>query len=201
VITIIKCSILPELDAITSAQRPADQPLSAKEQWEQNGISCAEDAILLPCSTLNETVFKQLFSNTIRQPVPHHDSGHAPCFPVCSPAAAQITAYFAEFNATAAGQRLMNYVINAQTMATNVDIFALGGGQASAVSLPVQVYSGSRSNFDVSFPTIVSHRASLLHERSLACTRLLARPWCRAERCFAVIRLREQHDDPSMGHP
>ncbi len=70
----------------------------------------------------------------------------------------QITLYFADLNASAAGERVFDIQINGQTVATNVDVFALGGGDDSAVSVAAPAfYSGSRTNFDVSLLTVVGH--------------------------------------------
>ena len=69
----------------------------------------------------------------------------------------QITLYFADFNATALGERVFDIQINEQTVATYVDVYALGGGDYSAVSVAVPAfYSGSRSTFDIALPMVVS---------------------------------------------
>ena len=74
----------------------------------------------------------------------------------------QITLYFADLSATAARDRVFDIRINGQTMATGFDVYALGGGDNSAVSFAAPAfYSGSRSNFDVSLPTVVNHIFSL----------------------------------------
>ena len=67
----------------------------------------------------------------------------------------QIAVYFADYTSTAAGQNVFDIVINGNTYETGVDIYALGGGNDQAVSFGLPVFSGSRSNFDVSFPTDV----------------------------------------------
>ncbi len=70
---------------------------------------------------------------------------------------AQITLYFADFDATSDGERVFDIQINEQTVATDVDVYALGGGDNSAVSVAVPAfYSGSLSNFDVALPVVVS---------------------------------------------
>ena len=69
---------------------------------------------------------------------------------------AQITVYFADYISTAAGQNMFDIVINGETLESKVDVFALGGGNNQAVSFGLPVFSGSRTNFDVSFPTVVS---------------------------------------------
>ncbi|CAL8467424.1 g6962 [Coccomyxa elongata] len=66
---------------------------------------------------------------------------------------AQITVYFADYISTGAGQNMFDIVINGNTLETGVDVHALGGGSNQAVSFGLPVYSGSRSNFDISFPT------------------------------------------------
>lgn len=72
----------------------------------------------------------------------------------------QITLYFADFNASAIGQRVFNIQISGQQTATGVDVYALGGGNYSAVSVAAPAfYSGSRSNFDIALPTVVSYTA------------------------------------------
>ncbi len=68
----------------------------------------------------------------------------------------QVTLYFAEYIATAVGQRVFDIVINGATMATDVDIFALAGGQDKAVSLNFLVNSGSLIYFNIFLPTKVS---------------------------------------------
>lgn len=86
------------------------------------------------------------------------DALHAPVHDADDGCAAQITLYFQEPSATAAGQRVFDIVINGQTLMSDVDIYALAGGQFTAVSIPLVLYSGSRSNFDISFPTVVRTR-------------------------------------------
>ena len=68
----------------------------------------------------------------------------------------QITLYFADFNATGAGERVFDIQINQQLVAPYVDVYALGGGDYSAVSVAVPAfYSGSRSSFDIALPMVV----------------------------------------------
>lgn len=68
----------------------------------------------------------------------------------------QITWYFTEFNATAAGQRVMDLKINGQTNASGVDVYALAGAQNTAVAIAVpDFYSGTRTDDDVVLPTVV----------------------------------------------
>ena len=68
----------------------------------------------------------------------------------------QITLYFADFNATGAGERVFDIQINEETVAPYVDVYALGGGDYSAVSVAVPAfYSGSRSSFDIALPMVV----------------------------------------------
>ena len=69
---------------------------------------------------------------------------------------AQVTFYFTEFNATAAGQRVMIPQINGQQVASNIDVYALAGAQDTAVSVAVpDLFSGNRSNFDIALLTVV----------------------------------------------
>ena len=69
----------------------------------------------------------------------------------------QITLYFADFNVTTVGERVFDIQINGDTMVTDVDVYALGGGDFSAVAIAVPAfYSGSRSNFDIALPMVVS---------------------------------------------
>ena len=64
--------------------------------------------------------------------------------------------YFAEFTATAAGQRVFDIKLNGKTVASGVDVPALAGTHNTAVSVQILAfYSGPRSNFDVVFPTAV----------------------------------------------
>ncbi|EIE24434.1 ABC1-domain-containing protein [Coccomyxa subellipsoidea C-169] len=67
----------------------------------------------------------------------------------------QVTLYFAEYVATAVGQRVFDIVINGATVATDVDVFALAGGQDRAVSLNFLVNSGSIIYFNIFLPTKV----------------------------------------------
>ena len=70
----------------------------------------------------------------------------------------QITLYFADFNVSAVGERIFDIKINGDTVASNVDVYELGGGDFSAVSMAVSdFYSGVRSSFDVTLPTVVGH--------------------------------------------
>ncbi|BDA42938.1 hypothetical protein COCOBI_03-8310 [Coccomyxa sp. Obi] len=66
-----------------------------------------------------------------------------------------IAIYFADYISTGAGQNVFNIVINGKTLATGVDVYALGGGNNQAVSFGLPVFSSTRSNFDISFPTTV----------------------------------------------
>ena len=76
---------------------------------------------------------------------------HNPCLGFSE----QITFYFTEFNATAAGQRVMDLQINSQTVTTGIDVYALAGSQDTAVSVAIPFNSGSRSNFDIVLATSV----------------------------------------------
>lgn len=70
----------------------------------------------------------------------------------------QITLYFADFNATAVGERIFDIEINGQIVASDVDVFALGKGDYSAVSIAVpDFYSGTSSPFDILLPTMVGN--------------------------------------------
>ena len=84
----------------------------------------------------------------------------------------QITLYFADFNATCEGERIFNVMINGQTVVTGVDVYALGGGDNSAVSVASPAfYSSSRSSFDIALPTVVSlHMTNAMPIPSI-CTR------------------------------
>ncbi|BDA42937.1 hypothetical protein COCOBI_03-8300 [Coccomyxa sp. Obi] len=66
-----------------------------------------------------------------------------------------ITVYFADYISTGAGQNVFDIVINGDTLETGVDVYALGGGNNQAVSFGLPVFSSTRSNFDISFPTTV----------------------------------------------
>ena len=74
-----------------------------------------------------------------------------------------MTLYFAEYTATAVGQRVFSVSINSVTVVTNVDIYAITGGQDRALSLSYEYYSGTRSNFDISLPTTVNTVISPAH--------------------------------------
>ena len=63
--------------------------------------------------------------------------------------------YFAEYTATAVGERVFDILIDGVTMETDVDIFALGGGQNRAVSLAMNFQTGASALFNISFPTKV----------------------------------------------
>lgn len=63
--------------------------------------------------------------------------------------------YFAEYNATAAGESVFDIVINDVTLEADVDVFALAGGQNRALSLAMNFYTGSSEFFNISFPTKV----------------------------------------------
>ena len=67
-----------------------------------------------------------------------------------------MTLYFAEYTATAVDQRVFDVSINGVRVVTDVDIYAITGGQDRALSLPYNFYSGVRSNFDISLPTTVN---------------------------------------------
>ena len=71
--------------------------------------------------------------------------------------------YFADFNATCVGERVFDIQINGQTLVTGVDVYALGGGDTSAVPVAVPAfYSSLRSSFDIALPTVVSLQMPLL---------------------------------------
>ncbi len=106
----------------------------------------------------------------------------------------QITLYFADYNATASGQRVFNIQINGQMIATAVDIYALGGGDYSAVSVAAPAfYSGSRSNFDVALPTVVGYavlKLQLLLSQHAYCGRSRpSRHACYMVNAFRCLRL------------
>lgn len=63
--------------------------------------------------------------------------------------------YFAEFNATAAGQRVFDIKINDLTVARDIDVFKLSGGRNKALSISVPFNSAARSTFDIGLPTQV----------------------------------------------
>lgn len=63
--------------------------------------------------------------------------------------------YFAEYTATAVGERVSDIVINDVTLEADVDVFALAGGQNRALSLAMDFYTGSSEFFNISFPTKV----------------------------------------------
>ncbi len=63
--------------------------------------------------------------------------------------------YFAEYNATAAGESVFDIVINDVTLEADVDVFALAGGQNRALSLAMNFYTGSSEFFNIYFPTKV----------------------------------------------